>query len=185
MKKDLAIIGGLFLAVAFLVIFGRQFTSSQFINPAGPGESTRQAARKDTTGVAVRDLKIEAILADEADERKEGLSDRDGLPISQGMLFVFDKSDTYAIWMKDMKFPIDIIWIDDSPAHSGLSPSGSMTGEKKIVDIAQNAVPEPGKDDEELKIYRPKGQAKYVLEINAGLSKLHDLQAGDTVSFEL
>lgn len=170
MKKDLAIIGGLFLAVAFLVIFGRQFTSTQFINPAGPGESTKQAARKDTTSVVVKDLKIEAILADEADERKKGLSDRDGLPISQGMLFVFDKSDTYAIWMKDMKIPVDIIWVDQ---------------DKKVVDIAQNALPEPGKSDEELKIYRPKGPAKYVLEINAGLSKLHNLQVGDVVNFSL
>src|SRR3989338_10847621 len=174
MKKDLAIIGGLFLAVAVLVIFGRQFTSSQFISPTGQGEATRQAQKKDTTSVILGDLKIEATVVDNADERKKGLSENEDLAISSGMLFVFEKSDTYAIWMKNMKFPIDIIWIDGLP-----------TGQKKIVDIAQNATAEPGKNDEELKIYRPKTPARYVLEINAGLSKLHNLQVGDAVSFEL
>lgn len=174
MKKDLAIIGGLFLAVAGLVVFGRQFTSTQFITPSEPSESTRQAVDKSTTSVTIKDLRIEAILAIDADERKKGLSKRDDLPITQGMLFVFDKSDAWAIWMKDMKFPIDIIWIEESPDRG-----------RKIIDIAPNAVPEPGKDDKELKIYRPQGPAKYVLEINAGLSKLHNLQVGDVVSFEL
>src|SRR3990167_11255116 len=168
MKKDLAIIGGLFLAVAVLVIFGRQFTSSQFISPTGQGEATRQAQKKDTTSVILGDLKIEATVVDNADERKKGLSEKEDLAISSGMLFVFEKSDSYAIWMKDMKFPIDIIWIDEG---------------KKIVDIAENAVPEPKKKDDELKIYRPKGPAKHVLELNAGLVKLHNLQIGDTVNF--
>ena len=175
MKKDLAIIGGLFMVVAGLVIFGRGFTSSQFAGISPRPESTKSATQnKGVADVTIGTLKISAEVADTADERKKGLSDQDELPISIGMFFVFDKSGSYAIWMKDMRFPIDIIWIDDSQA-----------GEKKLVDIAENAVPEPGKKDEELKRYQPRSQAKYILEVNAGLVKLHNLQIGDKVTFEL
>ena len=67
-----------------------------------------------------------------------------------------------------MKFAIDIIWIDEN---------------KKIVDIATNVPPEPGKKDRELTIYRPGTDAKYILEINAGLSSLNNFQIGDQVEF--
>lgn len=175
MKKDLAMIGGLFLLVAGIVIFGKGFSTGSFIT--SKNQSTKSASSsnsvttpKESTHVVIGNFKIDAIVADTADERKRGLGERDDLPISEGMLFVFDKSDSYAIWMKDMKFPIDIIWVGE---------------DKKIVDIAENAVPEPKKKDDELKIYRPKAEAKYILEINAGLVRLHNLQVGDTVNSEL
>ena len=72
--------------------------------------------------------------------------------------------------MKDMKFPIDIIWID---------------GEKRIVDIAANVRVEPDKKDRELAVYKSQAEALYVLEVNAGLSALHGLSIGDQVNFEL
>lgn len=157
--------------VAALVIFGRGLTTGQFAGVSPRPESTKSAVKqKGTTDVTIGDLKISAEVADTADERKKGLSNRDELAIEAGMLFVFDESGSYAIWMKDMRFPIDIIWVDES---------------KRIVDIAESAVPEPGKKDEELKRYRPRPQAKYILEINAGLSKLYNLQIGDAVTFEL
>lgn len=167
-------IGGLFLLVAGIVIFGKGFTTGGLLT--GTNQSTRSANTTESTKpsdsvqINTGNLKIQAAVADTADERKEGLGDRDELPISAGMLFVFDKSDSYAIWMKDMKFPIDIIWVGE---------------DKKIVDIAENAVPEPKKKNDELKIYRPKAEAKYILEINAGLVRLHNLQVGDTVNFKL
>ena len=168
-------IGGLFLLVAGIVIFGKGYSTGSFIT--GTNQSTKSASSsraeikpRDSAQVTIGNLQVTAAIADTADERKKGLGDREELPISAGMLFVFEKSDSYAIWMKDMKFPIDIIWIDEG---------------KKIVDIAENAVPEPKKRDDELKIFRPKGPAKHVLELNAGLVKLHNLQIGDTVNFTL
>ena len=171
MKKDVAIIGGLFVVVAALVIFGRGFTSSQFVGISPRPESTKSAAKqKGITDITISDLNVSAEVADTVDKRKKGLSDREELAISSGLLFLFDKSGSYAIWMKDMRFPIDIIWIDES---------------KKIVDIVENAVPQPGKKDEELKRYQPRSGAKYILEVNAGLVRLHNIQMGDTVNFEL
>src|SRR3989344_573955 len=43
--------------------------------------------------------------------REQGLSGRENLKEEEGMLFVFDYPDKYSFWMKDMNFPIDMIWI--------------------------------------------------------------------------
>lgn len=173
MKKDLAIIFGLFLVIVALLAFGGSgLTSVSFVGGRSSqtdnsGPSTRS---KDSITIGARTMIIEAKVADKADERKKGLSGLDSLPLNQGMLFVFETKGNYVFWMKDVKFAIDIIWIDEN---------------KKVVDIAQNVAPEPKKDDNDLTLYRPRAEAMYVLETNAGLSTLHGLQIGDQVSFEL
>jgi len=169
MKKDLAIIFGLFLIIIVLVIFGHGVTTASFLNPKLNLQSTIQKS-KGTVTVSVRTLIIDATVANTATERKKGFSKRDSLPLNQGMLFVFEQSGKYGFWMKDMKFAIDILWLDEG---------------KKIVDIAQNVPTEPDKKDKELTIYKPSQNAKYVLEVNAGLSQLHGLQIGDQAIFEL
>lgn len=55
--------------------------------------------------------KIKAEVVDNEEARMKGLSGRDNLADDEGMFFVFEKSDIYPFWMKDMKFAIDIIWI--------------------------------------------------------------------------
>lgn len=168
MKKDLGVIFGLFAIVIILVAFGGSFTSISFLNPEN--EATSQARKKGVVDIILRELKIEAEVANSLTLRKKGLAGRDSLEINKGVLFVFEKSSNYAFWMKDVKFSIDIIWIDES---------------KKIVYISESAYPEYGKKDFELTRYRTPSPAKYVLEINAGLSKLHGLQSGDLVNFSL
>lgn len=169
MKKDLAIIIGLFLLVVGLLVFGGQYSSVSFFSGIGGGRGA-QTQKKTTTVVNARTLTVNADIAASAGERKKGLSGRESLEINRGMLFVFDESGNYPIWMKGMKFPIDIIWIDET---------------KKIVYIAPSALTEPGKKDNELVIYKPGTNAKYVLEINAGLASANNLQVGDSVNFEL
>lgn len=168
MKKDLGVIFGLFVIIIILLIFGGGFTSTSFLTPLR--ESTSQAKQSGLVRVLVKDLNIDAEVASPGDSKRKGLSGRDSLEISKGMLFVFDKSANYTFWMKDMKFPIDIIWIDEN---------------KKVVHIAENASPEPDKKDAELTKYTSSSVAKYILEINAGLSKLHNLQVGDIADFTL
>lgn len=175
MKKDLAIIGGLFLVVAILVIFGRSFTSLSVLPPrSSPGLSvspdTTAATSAGSVNILIRNLNISAEVANTFEKRKEGLSKYDTLPLASGMLFVFENSEKVAIWMKDMKFAIDIFWLDQ---------------DKKIVYIVNSAVPERDKDDNQLTIYRPPTPAKYVLEVNAGLANLNNVQVGDTALFEL
>jgi hypothetical protein len=168
MKKDLSIIFGLFTLILFIVVFGKNFSSVSF--GGGHSLAPNSKSTKESTKVVIRDYIIDAKVANTNKERQKGLSDRDSLPIGSGMLFVFDKSGVYPIWMKDMKFAIDIIWIDSS---------------KKIVDIVESAPPEPGMDDNELTIYRPNSEAKYILEMNAGMTKLHTLEIGDAADFGL
>ena len=102
------------------------------------------------------------------EEKTIGLAKYDKLPQNMGMLFPFQVQDYYHFWMKDMKFPIDIIYIKDN----------------KIVDIFTNC-PRPLTPDENLKIYTPKTKSNFVLEINANLSKTYNFKIGDTINLNI
>jgi hypothetical protein len=85
------------------------------------------------------------------------------------MLFVFPEPGLLTFWMKDMLISIDIIWI---------------SAEGQVVDV-QTAQPEPGVPDPQLKRYNPNGEAKYVLEVRAGLAAEQGVQIGDEARIEL
>ncbi len=108
---------------------------------------------------------LKAQVVTEPEEKRTGLSQRRTLESGEGMLFVFEKSDFHGIWMRDMDFSIDIIWIDEN---------------KLIVDIATNVSPETYPD-----VFRPEKPAKYVLEVKAGYVESRDLQKGDRLDFDL
>ena len=57
-----------------------------------------------------KDFSLE-VASTEAD-RELGLGKRDSLASSTGMIFVFDYLDKYGFWMKDTRFPLDIIWLN-------------------------------------------------------------------------
>ncbi len=101
-------------------------------------------------------------------QQQQGLSGRLSLPQNQGMLFIFKTPDRYAFWMKNMQFPLDMIFINNN----------------KIVTILQN-IPKPTNSKTTLPIYTPNSSANQVLEINAGLSKQYHFKNGDTVKVNL
>jgi uncharacterized protein len=113
--------------------------------------------------VATPNGNISVIIADSKEELKVGLSGRNSLPANQGMLFVFADTDKHEIWMKDMQFSIDIIWLDQ---------------QKSVVDIAPNTSPATYP-----KIFLPKQSAKYVLEIPAGQAKNYNIAIGSKLSW--
>lgn len=106
-----------------------------------------------------------AQIAKTDQERERGLSDRESLGAGQGMLFVFDKPDAYGFWMKDMKFPLDIIWINGNT----------------VVDIKSNLPPE---GHSPALIYKPQAPADYVLEINQGEVEKNGFKIGDKVEIK-
>lgn len=168
MKKDLAIIFGLFILIAALLAFGQGLTTVGFVQKeAGQQAPARQ---KGFVDVSIKTLNVRAKVAAKPSDRKKGLSRLDSLPLSEGMLFGFETPGTYSFWMKDMKFAIDIIWLDEN---------------KRVVDLAVNVPPEPGRNKDELSLYRPDADALYVLETNAGLVQLNNVQIGDVANFEL
>ena len=114
--------------------------------------------------VCTKDICISAELATTDKARQKGLMFRKSMPQDRGMLFVFDKEAVYNFWMKNTRFPLDIIWIDQT---------------KKIVDIYEYAL--PCKDV--CKTIVPQAAALYVLEVNAGFTKRHGINISDSLSF--
>ena len=107
------------------------------------------------------EIKIE--IANDDQSRIKGLSGRDSLEEDEGMLFIFDYPDKHSFWMKEMNFPIDIIWLDDN---------------KKIVFIKKEARPESYPESFSSPI-----DSLYVLEVNASFSDKNNLKVGDEASF--
>lgn len=99
-------------------------------------------------------------------QRKAGLSNRDAVG-HDGMAFLFPTTAPHAIWMKDMRFSIDIIWVRGT----------------EIVDIAPK-VPFPQQDTvvADLPIYRPRQSANMVLELPSGWTEQHNIGIGDLVT---
>ncbi len=112
-----------------------------------------------------REFKVE--VADTVASRARGLSGRESLAEDQGLFFVFSSSSQTGFWMKDMKFPIDIIWI-----------KGDV-----VVGFSENVEPELGKSMLSLKIYYPPEPVDRVLEINAGLVLKYGIKVGDEIGY--
>jgi len=100
-------------------------------------------------------------------ERELGLMFRDRIEPDQGMLFVFETEDRSAFWMFNVKFPIDILWLD---AH------------KRVVHIAAGVPPCPR---EPCPSYPPPTPALYVLELKSGQAAAHKIKVGDRLEFIL
>lgn len=117
--------------------------------------------------IVINDQKIFVEIVDTPSKRKAGLSNRERLGNNHGMLFDFGEKIQTSFWMKDMRFAIDIIWIEDG----------------KIVQIDKDVQPEPNTPDSELKHYFPNSIINYVLEVNAGTAEKHNFTVGDAVDF--
>jgi uncharacterized membrane protein (UPF0127 family) len=98
-------------------------------------------------------------------EKQIGLSETKKLDKNKGMLFVFDTADYYAFWMKNMKFPIDIIYVNGN----------------KVTTVIHQAQPTSLLD---MPIYQPNEKSDKVLEINSGLSKTYNIKAGSVVKIQ-
>jgi uncharacterized membrane protein (UPF0127 family) len=111
--------------------------------------------------IAIRDVGINATLADSEQERVRGLSGVQRMGPQDGLLLVFDEADHHAIWMKDMLFPIDIVWIGD---------------DLTIVDISEALTPGSYPS-----IFEPRAPARMALELNARFVATYRLRIGDKV----
>lgn len=98
-------------------------------------------------------------------EHAQGLSLRTDVPADYGMLFVFEKSDDYSFWMKDMLVPLDIIWLSDNGTILGIEAAVATS-------TFPNAV-------------RPPEPVRYVLETKAGNAAAHGWTIGTTLSLPL
>ena len=107
---------------------------------------------------------LNVMIAETPALREKGLSKREILRDDEGMLFVFETLDQHKIWMKDMYFPIDILWLDEN---------------FKIVDIKTGASISSYPNT-----FQPQTSAGFVIEVNSGYTRRNNIQVGDRVKFE-
>ncbi len=102
-------------------------------------------------------------VSDTAYTKTKGLSGRKSLAPNEGMIFVFEKPEKEGFWMKDMNFPIDIIWIDENLTVNHIEKS-----------LSPSTYPN---------VFYPETPSLYVLEVSAGQADAIGLKVGDKVEF--
>lgn len=105
-------------------------------------------------------------LATNDESRTRGLMFRDEMPADHGMLFVHDRQELQAYWMKNTKIALDILYFDD---------------QRRLVS-QQRDVP-PCSAGDRCPPYPSSGPARYVLELNAGQAEKLGLQDGAVLTF--
>lgn len=111
--------------------------------------------------ITIGETVFAAKVAKSEEERAAGLSGTAYLPPNHAMLFVFPHADFWGIWMRDMRYPIDVVWLDET---------------YKVVHIEHSM--QPGSYP---KVYRPTKKAKYVVEFAASTAKMTYLTIGQEV----
>lgn len=105
-------------------------------------------------------------VADSNELRELGLSNTESLKDGAGLLMSFENDDFHSIWMKDMKIPIDVIWLNSK---------------KEVVDIKSNLSPSSGTS----RVFAPKKESRYIIEIPAGAVKRSGVRSGDKLDFDV
>jgi len=141
--------------LVFLVIIGAGVTFSSL---GGYYEGEVQPLYERVISVGGTPFRVD--VADTPSEREQGLSGTLPQP-PRAMLFVFDYDDTWGIWMKEMNYPIDVLWV-----------SADLT----VTDIV--AAMQPASYP---RVYRSQKPVRYVLELPAGSVEVFNLAVGDAV----
>jgi uncharacterized membrane protein (UPF0127 family) len=106
---------------------------------------------------------VECVISEPA--RKRGLSGRASLPAGHGMLFIFDHVSRQGMWMIEMKFPLDIVWLDEQ-----------MT----IVHISASCP--PCESAAKCPTYSSRYRVKYAIEMTAGQAAANGFVVGKQLS---
>ena len=112
----------------------------------------------------VNGVSLRLLLATSTAAQERGLGERSVLPRHEGMLFVFKTSDRYGFWMKDMRFPIDIIWMNAQGQVVTIEPS-----------VATSTFPD---------VFYPAVPARYVLETTAGFARANNIATGTPIQLQ-
>jgi uncharacterized membrane protein (UPF0127 family) len=110
------------------------------------------------TPITLGDQSLQASVADSPRTREQGLSGTPYLPTGMVKLFVFEESATWSFWMKDMNYPIDIVWLDEN---------------KTVVHIESGVAP-----DSFPQSLVPTVPARYVIETTAGFTEAYHVSIG-------
>lgn len=146
--------------VCALLVLGAGFAVWSWFSHVDP------SLRHDASVVAADGTIYTVEIADSETERELGLSFLPSLRRDQGKLFLFPKSGRPVFWMKDMRFSIDILWLQNGV----------------VVDKVERA-PLPGLDG--VKGFVPEADADTVLELVAGEADAHKISLGSRLDIRL
>ena len=123
-------------------------------------------ARADTPWVEVGGERFQVEIADDDQERARGLMFRDRLEPGHGMLFIHEREEPQAYWMKNTRIPLDILYFD---------------GRRRLVAQQRNVPPCSAGD--RCPAYPSHRPARYVLELTAGEAARLGLEEGAELRF--
>ncbi|MBP9820545.1 DUF192 domain-containing protein [Candidatus Saccharibacteria bacterium] len=113
--------------------------------------------------VQIGDVNYSLELVSTDATRQQGLSEKPNLEPNTGMLFDFKQNGYWQIWMKDMNFAIDILWLNN---------------QKQVVGVKQDALPQNYPES-----YGAEQQSQYVVELPAGSVNERNIKIGDTLTW--
>lgn len=150
-----AVGSSLLLAALFLLFISFWFVSGESDQIVYDEQDVRAKYFSPLVPMAIGGIAVEASVASTAEERATGLSGTPFLPSGVVKLFVFPEPDRWGIWMPDMRYPIDIIWLDEAA---------------RVVHIETQIHP-----DTYPETFFPYEPALYVIETNAGFVDQNDI----------
>lgn len=139
-----------FCILLFIFIFSQLYTHTSYLKGYN---KIKVAIGKETYTLFIANNEI---------KRQKGLSNIKTMRDNEGMLFIFEKPDYYHFWMKDMKFPLDLIFINGD----------------KVVDVIKNIQPESYPHT-----ITATEKANKVIELNAGEIDKSSLQKETNITF--
>lgn len=152
----------IYILIGFIIIF--LISIKYFPNDCYSPTCKASHLRETIKVIKISNSTIIADIADTPETRLNGLSNRDSLDMGKGLLFIFENPGIHGFWMKDMKFSIDIAWIN---------------AEKQIVGIEKNVTP-----DTYPTTFYPPSLVKYVLETPAFYFDNENIKVGNFLSFD-
>ncbi|NHN41609.1 DUF192 domain-containing protein [Halorubellus sp. JP-L1] len=153
---QLAVLGVIVVLVALVL-----FQSGAFAVPWATDRDAGAVTVSDAESGASTCVAVE--VADTRPERFTGLSEHDSLANGSGMWFVHDSEENVTYVMREMSFPIDIVFV---------------SADGRVTSVASLRAPEAGEDGESI---RASGRAKWVLEVPRGYAAANGIDEGDRV----
>ena len=153
----------LLLGIALVIWSFYAFLNSPAPAHYQPRVDSRVEAGQNISQLFIGGIQIPIEIAESNEERAQGLSGRAALPSGQGLLFIFDLPGSYGFWMKDMQFPIDIVWINEN---------------WEVIGLERRVTPETYPTT-----FYPPSPVKYVLELNSGDATRLGIDIGSKLFF--
>ncbi len=133
-----------------------------------PSESKLQSVEFPMGTIMVDDVPLQVMIADTEPRRVRGLMFEDPLPYDQGMIFVFEESGLYSLWMLNMQFSLDMIWFDQ---------------DGKVVHIEKDVPPcKTALEITTCQSIVPDKEAVYILEVTSGFVDQNNITKDSVLS---